>query len=204
MKSAPGFILAILTVLLLTAGRASAHCDGLDGPVVRSAVEALKSGNVNLVLIWVKPEYENEIRDAFKNVLVVRKQSSEAREMADMYFFETLVRLHRLGEGASYTGLKPAGRDLGPAIPLADKSIQSGSDEQLRRLLTENVEKRLDHHFKEVIANKNYDKNNISAGRGFVESYVKFMHYVEEVYKSAQPSAPGHAETPEGAASHHH
>jgi hypothetical protein len=27
--------------------------------------------------------------------------------LADTHFFETVVRLHRLGEGESFTGLKP-------------------------------------------------------------------------------------------------
>jgi hypothetical protein len=43
----------------------------------------------------------------FTKTLAVRKQSKEAKELADMYFFETLVRIHCAGEGAPYTGLKP-------------------------------------------------------------------------------------------------
>src|SRR5262245_870889 len=70
-----------------------AHCDGLDGPVIKAAREALETGNVNLVLIWVKKDDETAIDKAFKQALVVRKQSPEAKEMADMYFFETLVRM---------------------------------------------------------------------------------------------------------------
>ena len=106
---------------------AMAHCDGLDGPVVAAARSALDNGNPNPVLIWVQPKDEGEIRAAFAEALDVRKLGPKAKAMADTYFFETLVRLHRAGEGAPYTGLKPAGRDLGPAIPLADKAVASGS-----------------------------------------------------------------------------
>ena len=110
---------------------AQAHCDGLDGPVVAAARTALGSGNPDPVLIWVQPTDEMQVRQAFAEAVTVRKLGAQARELADRYFFETLVRLHRAGEGAPYTGLKPAGRDLGPAIPLADKAIASGSDEDL-------------------------------------------------------------------------
>jgi hypothetical protein len=93
------------------------HCDGLDGPVVSLARRALDAGNVNLVLPWVREQDEAEVREAFAHALAVRKLGGEAKDLADRHFFETLVRVHRAGEGAPYTGLKPAGRDLGPAIP---------------------------------------------------------------------------------------
>ena len=56
-----------------------------------------------------------------------------------MYFFETLVRIHRAGEGEPYTGMKPAGRDLGPAVPAADKAIVDGKLEPLYKLLIETI-----------------------------------------------------------------
>lgn len=102
----------------LSSNLVSAHCDGMDGPVVIAAQKALAKQDVNLVLIWVQKEDEQELRDVFDQTLRIRELSAEARELADRYFFETLVRIHRAGEGAPYTGLKPAGRDLGPAIPL--------------------------------------------------------------------------------------
>jgi len=80
-----------------------------------------------------------------------------------MHFFETLVRIHRAGEGAPYTGLKPAGRDLGPAIPAADKALESGSSEQLVKLLTDTVRNGVHERFKDVIAKKSYDPNNAGA-----------------------------------------
>ncbi|TAL26947.1 MAG: hypothetical protein EPN97_18445 [Alphaproteobacteria bacterium] len=101
---------------LLPFRAAFAHCDGLDGPVVRAATEALNTGKIEPVLIWVRKQDEAEVKEIFRKALAVRKlQNAEAASLADMYFFETIVRIHRAGEGAPYTGLKPAGRDLGPA-----------------------------------------------------------------------------------------
>jgi tetratricopeptide (TPR) repeat protein len=37
-----------------------------------------------------------------------------------------VVRIHRAGEGAPYTGLKPAGLSEGPIIPIAEKAIEIG------------------------------------------------------------------------------
>jgi hypothetical protein len=181
------FISSFLTfVFIFSSQQVSAHCDGLDGPVVKAGKKALETENVNLVLIWIKKEFEDEINNAFQKTLTVRKLSPEAKEMADMYFFETLVRLHRLGEGAPYTGLKPAGRDLGPAIPLADKSIEENSAKELLELLTDEVQNGLHQYFQNVISKKDYNPNDINAGREFIEAYVVFVHYVERIYESAQ------------------
>ncbi len=93
-------LLVVLGLLVLMPSRALSHCDGIDGPVVKTAQKALESGNVNLVLIWVQKTNEVEVRKAFDQAMTVRKLSPEAKALADRYFFETLVRLHRAGEGA--------------------------------------------------------------------------------------------------------
>ena len=102
--------------------QAFAHCDTLDGPVVQSAKIALERKNVTSVLKWVKKEHEQEIQDVFKKTLTVSEKGVEAKELADHYFFETLVRIHRAGEGAPYVGLKP-GSAVDPAVALADKAL---------------------------------------------------------------------------------
>jgi hypothetical protein len=133
---------------------AFSHCDGLDGPVVASARLALQEGNVNRVLIWVRREDKKDTRQAFEEARAVRKLSSQAESLADRSFFETLVRIHRAGEGAPYTGLKAAGRDLGPAIPAADKAISSGADEKLVQLLTKEMQDGIAARFRAVMEKK--------------------------------------------------
>jgi len=178
-----------LTVLLLAffarITPVFSHCDSMDGPVIKAAQKALETGNVNLVLIWVQPEAEAEIRKVFEHTLAVRKLSAKAKDLADSYFFETLVRIHRAGEGAAYTGLKPAGLDLGPAIQAADKAVESGSAQVLLRLLTETVHNGLHEHFSHVLETKNFDINDVNAGREFVKGYVSFVHYVEAIFNVA-------------------
>lgn len=130
-------ILICLGVLWFLPRMVGAHCDTLDGPVVMTAKSALEKGDVTPILKWVKPEHEGEIRSAFKKTMDVRIKGPEAKEFADMYFFETLVRLHRAGEGAPYDGIKPAGTDLGPAVSGADKALESGSVDDLVKLVTD-------------------------------------------------------------------
>ena len=188
--------LAVIAVGFLAVRAASAHCDGLDGPVVKAAQKALQTGDVNQVLIWVRPQDEDKINKAFNETLSVRKLNPQAQAFADRYFFETLVRIHRAGENAPYTGLKPAGRNLGPAIPAADKSLQTGSDEALTQLLTDEVREGLHKHFKEVIDKKKFAPNDVAAGREYIEAYVTYIHYVEGLYEAAARAVTGHyAET---------
>lgn len=185
--------LGILAALLMCS-EALAHCDGMDGPVVKAAQQALNTGNVNLVLIWVQKSDEPEVRRAFERALAVRKLDEVARELADLYFFETLVRIHRAGEGAPYTGLKSAGRDLGPAIPAADKAIATGSASPLLELLTHEVQHGIEARFKRVLAAKGHSQDNIVAGREFVKAYVAFVHYVEGIHQASITQAEGHFE----------
>jgi hypothetical protein len=186
-----------LGLLALTPGRALAHCDGLDGPVVKAAQRALETRNPVLVLIWVPEKDEPEIRHVFEQTLAVRELNAQARELADRFFFETLVRVHRAGEGAPYTGLKPAGRDLGPAIPAADEAIRVGSVEPVHRLLTEAVQQRLREQFGELMATKTFTSDDIAAGRAYIKAYVEFIHFVERLYDSAMKAPHGHFETSE-------
>jgi hypothetical protein len=188
--------------LLLVPTAALAHCDGLDGPVVTAARKALESGNVNLVLAWVRETDETEIKAAFQKTLAVRKLNPQAKELADTYFFETLVRVHRAGEGAPYTGLKPAGRDLGPAIPAGDKAIETRSAEDLLKLMTDKVHEGLHGRFHQVVEKSGYSKNDVEAGREYVNAYVEYIHYVEGLYEAAKGPAEGHSHEAEGAVVH--
>jgi hypothetical protein len=192
MKPLILIILWVATFLVTGLSRTLAHCDGLDGPVVQAAQKAIATDDVNLVLIWVQKSDEDSIRQVFKETLEVRKLSPEARQLADMHFFETLVRLHRAGEGAGFTGLKPAGRDLGPAIPAADKALRDGNVNDLKRLLLDAVGRGVSEHFSKAASQKDFDKNNVEAGREFVKAYVEYIHCVEALYETATHPTPGH------------
>ena len=183
--------LITLTAVLNTP-RLFAHCDGLDGPVVKAAQRALAEGSVNLALIWVQKADEPEIKRAFEKTLAVRKLGPEAKELADHYFFETLVRVHRAGEGAPYTGLKPAGRDLGPAIVAGDKALETGKLEPVLHLLSAELKEGLHDRFKTALAKKKFEKNDVEAGRAYVRAYVAYIHYVEGVHQAAKGAGYGH------------
>jgi len=201
MKSQRTFVKSALfasvsAALMFIAMPASAHCDGIDGPVVKAAQQALDSGDVSRVLIWVQPRDEAEIRDAFRKTQAVRKLNATAKDFADTAFYDTLVRVHRAGEGESYTGLKPAGRDLGPALPAGDKAIATGSVEPVVKLLTEGVHHGIEQRYKQVMARKNFKADDVAAGRKYVEAYVGYIHAVEKVHQATAGDAhgQGHAE----------
>ena len=190
----------ISAALLFAAGPASAHCDGEDGPVISSARQALDTGNVNRVLVWVQHTDEAQIKDAFRKALEVRQLNPSARELADHYFFETLVRVHRAGEGAPYTGIKPAGRKLDPAVA-GDKALETGSVEPLAKLLTHAVHTSVGGQFKDVMAKKNFKPDDVAAGQEYVKAYVGEIHSVERIYAAA--ATPAHDAVPQAAAAVH-
>jgi len=165
-------MLSMAVILFSTPWTLRAHCDALDGPVVQAAREALAATNSNLVLIWVQREHEPEILNAFAKTLAVRKLGGEAKELADLFFFETVVRLHRAGEGASYTGLKPAGQPPDPAISLADTALREAKIQPLLNFLTHQVESGVREHFDAVIKARDFNPDDVAAGRKFINAYV--------------------------------
>ncbi len=191
----------LLSATLGWSGSAPAHCDTLDGPVVGAARKALDSGNVNLVLVWVQKNDEAEIRNAFQKVSAVRKAGGQAKELADLYFFENLVRIHRAGEGAPYTGLKPAGKPE-PAIAVADKSVETGKLEPVAKLISQRMEKGLHGHFEAMMAKKKHKPDDVASGRAFSSAYVEYVHYVERLYGAAESLSPEHVQ--EKAPAHTH
>ncbi|MGA3286752.1 MAG: DUF6448 family protein [Bacteroidota bacterium] len=189
MKKHLLYFFSTLLVLVSTTHISLAHCDTMDGPVVKAAKVALEKGDVTPVLRWIKKEYEDEVRSAFKRTLEVRTKGKEARELADMYFFETLVRLHRAGEGEPYTGLKPAGTPVEPPVAMADKALETGDMKELSTLLTMTMEEGLAVRFKHAREAKKEADKNVEAGREFVEAYVNFVHYAEQLHQIAESSA---------------
>ncbi len=175
------WIVAIAFILALGfAGHARAHCDSVDGPVVLDARAALEKKDVTPVLKWVKPEDEARIREAFTRTLAVRELGPEAKELADRWFLETLVRIHRAGEGAPYTGLKPSGM-IPPGIAEADRALDSGSIEKLAKAMGEHTAEGLRERFARAAKAKAHAAESTQAGREYVEAYVAYIHYVEEL-----------------------
>ena len=194
---------ALTSGFLIGPVTAFAHCDTLDGPVVAAARKALDSGNVNLVLLWVQKKDEGEIRNLFQKAVAVRKAGGQAKELADMYFFETLVRIHRAGEGAGYTGLKPAGK-VEPPIAAADKSLETGKLQEVAQLISKRMEQGLHRHFEDMMKKKKYNPDDVAAGRAFASAYVEYTHYVERLYDAGETLAPGRVQKEAPGLAHSH
>ena len=190
---------ALVGAGLMLPQSARSHCDTLSGPVVQAAKVALEKMDVTPVLMWVKPDGEAEVKAAFAKTLAVRTKGAEARELADQFFFETLVRVHRAGEGEPFTGLKPAGTELGPAIEEADKALESGSVEKVVKLVTDEAAAGIRKRFAEVRQKKEHAEDNVEAGRQFVAAYVEYVHYVEGLHQTAEGAGAHHAEGHEAA-----
>ncbi len=189
------YLLTTISVFLINfifyPATALAHCDTLDGPVVKTARIALKKGDVTPLLKWVQADDEEEIRIAFQKTLAVRAKGAEAKELADRYFFETLVRIHRAGEGAPYTGLKP-GEAVDPAVALADRALESGSVDKLVDIMTKAMAIGIRERFQHASKTQKHADDSLAAGREFVEAYVIFTHYVEGLHAIIKGSGSHH------------
>ena len=169
----------------------AAHCDTLDGPVVAAAKLALQKSDVTPVLKWVNKESEKEVDEAFASTMKVRSQGENARKLADMHFFETLVRLHRAGEGEPFTGLKPPGT-IDPAFQAADKALAAGAIDELAAETAKSVQDGIRKRFAEVIEKKKHADDSVEAGRAYVAAYIEYAHFIEAIQTIASASTQEH------------
>ena len=169
----------IVLLLILSTNVTFAHCDTMNGPLIKDARLAIAQNNINYALKWVSSKNEAEIKDAFKLMMKVRETGPEGKELAEKYFFETLVRIHRTGEGMPYTGIKPSGTPIDEKIMAADKSIESGNLSPLKDIISKEKLAELTMRFNKVMSLKNFEVNNVEAGREYIEAYVLFFKFAE-------------------------
>ena len=182
--------LGIFLAALCASALAFAHCDTAAGPVIPEAQAALAAGDVAPVLKWIQPADEAAIKAAFAQAVAVRGQSPEAQELADQYFLETLIRLHRAGEGAPYTGLKDG--PVEPIVALADGALASGSADDMIAKISGHVAHGVREKLEKALEARKHNDDSVEACREYVAAYVAYMHYVEGIHAAAM-SAGGHA-----------
>ena len=168
------------------------HCDSKDGPVVKAALRALDQGDVAVVLPYVPEDAEAEVTSAFDQVMTARAHGGEAAQVADEWFFETVVRLHRAGEGAAFTGLKPAGLGHGPVVPVAERAIETGDVAELARLLSSALRDEIARKFGEVMRLQSGPRTSVAEEREYVEAMLGFIVWSHKTYGCIQ-SDPLHA-----------
>jgi hypothetical protein len=155
----------------------------MDGPVVKAAKQALEAKDVNVILAYVPKQGEKEVIKAFKKAVQAREGGAAAKEVADLYFFETAVRIHRAGEGAPYTGLKPAGLSVGPVIPVAEKAIETGSPDTLIDLLCGFVRDEVTHRFQHMLHLKEHAGEGVDADRAYVSAMLGLQVWSHGLYQ---------------------
>lgn len=185
----------LLMFVFLGQQPALAHCDRENGPVAMAAKEALKAGNFDRILIWVGEEQEQELREKFQQSLQVFNTGGNAAELAEKYFMETAVRLHRAAEGMPFEGLKPASPNP-PDIKAAEKALETGNFEPVKELLCRALEKESMKWFEKARASAENKEESIAAGREWVDHYVKYIVYIHKLYQTI------HAGPPHGVDSH--
>jgi hypothetical protein len=183
--------LGLKILSIFAANPAEAHCDTLSGPVIRDARKAFALGKADPVLKWVRPESETEIKNAFKLAAKVREMGPNAAELAETFFFETLVRIHRAGEGAPFEGLKPD-QGVPPVVKKADAALETGDVSELADRIAGHIRHAVEERFREAWNRKRTADESAEKGRAFVEAYVSFVHYVEGIHELTMGGhAPG-------------
>jgi len=186
-------IYASFLTLLLVLGisfNSQAHCDRVNGPVAVAAKQALQTGDVSIALIWVGAEQAEELTSKYRQSLNVYNSGEASRQLAERYFMETTVRLHREAEGMPYTGLKPA-RPSSEDIRTAEKALETGNVSPVSDLLAEEIQQTTRELYQQAMLAKEKRAQSVEAGRQWVDAYVKYIVYVHGLYQKIQ-AGPTH------------
>lgn len=183
---------SILTLLLILGFSFSsqAHCDRVNGPVAVAAKQALETGDISQALIWVGEQQAEELRTKFKQSLRAYTNGEASRQLAERYFMETTVRLHREAEGMPYTGLKPA-QPSSKDIQTAEKALESKNLSPVTDLLSEEIRNKTTELYQHAMKAKKNRHQSVEAGREWVNAYVKYIVYVHKLYQKIQ-AGPAH------------
>jgi hypothetical protein len=183
----PALLLTALLSLAITTPLL-AHCDSMDGPVIKDAQRALGSGDVAPVLKWVSAQDEDAIRKVFALTTSIRGQGEDARQVADKHFFETLVSIHRASEGEGFTGLKPEG-SVTPAIAATDRALAEGNIDELAGKIAAAVRDGIEKRFRDAYEKRLLAEDSVARGREYVEAYVQLTHFVEAIHHTVSHGA---------------
>ena len=173
--------LVLFSILFFSSQAVSAHCDSYDGPLIKDALKAIESNDVNLVLKWVDEQHEEEITSLFNKTIRLKTEDKEIYQIVEKHFLETLVRLHREGEGAPFTGLKPAG-SASKIVVMADDALAKGDINDLSEKLSSHMQHIINEKFNRVLESSKTKDNSITEGRQYVAAYVEYTHYLETVH----------------------
>lgn len=176
---------------------AFAHCDSMDGPVITEAKSALQARDVTPLLKWVPENREESVREAFASALSESAGGNVAQEQANQQLYATLVRIHREAEGAPFTGVKPAGH-IPAIVQAADAALHAGNVDSLVAQVTTNVEHAIRERFAKAEQSKQQANQSVKQGRAYVNDYIHYVHFVEEVNGMAKGSST------EAGEAHHH
>jgi len=186
-------IFAILVVIMFTgiSGTLYAHCDSYDGPVIKDAVKALETNNVNLVFKWIDQKDEPEIVDLFNKTYALKSGDQEIYAIVEKHFLETLVRLHRASEGEPFTGLKPAG-SAEPIVKMSDKALEDHNIDDLLEKLDDHINSVVREKYEKVITLDKTKEETVEKGREYVAAYIDYTHTLEAIHGILENGALHH------------
>lgn len=160
----------------------AAYCETENGPVAAAARDALESGEVERVLPFAPQVDESKIRALFADALEARSEGEAARRLVDRFFVEHIVRLHRIGEGAPYTGVKPA-RDPGRMVRTVEAALLEGDGSELTDLVLGEVRRELERRFETALTLK--EGADIDRARRYVEARLGLVAWAQRLHDHA-------------------
>lgn len=157
------------------------HHNQLNAQVIKAAKMALDSGNVNYILIWVPEESENKLKNLLEKTCCESSTRDNIQNRAVDWYFKTVNRLHYASGWTSCPGMKSESIDENPIVLKVERAIETGNINEIFGVIPDTPTGDVRRRFCDVMNKKNYNVNNIAAGRDYVSSFIDLIVYLHNL-----------------------
>lgn len=149
-----------------------------NGPVMSAAKKALETGKAHHILIWIPEASENTLKNLLEKACCERRIQTDGYDHIIDWYFATVRRFHSVGYGPRNLNISLKTLEEKTIISLVERACESGNFEEIAMVIPDIPAGELRQQFNDVMKKRNYDVENIAAGRVYVSEFTDFIAFV--------------------------
>lgn len=157
-----------------------------NGPGMDAAKKALETGKAHHILIWIPEELKSTLKNFLEKACCERNTRKNVHGHAVDWHFQTIHRLQSLYYGPHNLNITTKEPEEKAIILLVERACEGGNFEEITTVIPDTPTGDMPQRFNDVMKKKNYDVENIAAGRVYVSAFTDFIVFVNNL-RSGSP-----------------
>lgn len=148
---------------------------------MRAAERALETGNANHILIWIPEESERTLRNLLERACCERRIQKDANNPVIRWYFNTIRHLHAAYCGHQNLDISTKTPEERKIISIAERACESGNFDEITTVVQNASWGEMRQRFQDLMKIRQYDAENIAAGRAYVSAFIAFIVHANKV-----------------------